>query len=111
MLRTARALGIDTDSRSLERKYLFKFRAAFNSEKNMDVEVWPWTADWAHRWTETMVQEFLAYRQEKRNEDKNLIINTYSDELKEMVGRLDRAILRKLDFQGPTGFHPYAHPR
>src|SRR4051812_8701774 len=80
MLRTARALGVDSSGRDLERKYLFKFRAALNSEKNIDVEVWPWTPDWAHRWTETMVREFLDYRQEKRLEEKNKIVGTYSEE-------------------------------
>lgn len=104
MLRTARALGVDTNSRDLERKYLFKFRAALNSEKNIDVEAWPFSADWAHRWTETMVREFLAYRQEKRIEDKNNIINTYSEELKEVVGRLDTQFSEKLDFQDQQDF-------
>lgn len=104
MLRTARALGVDSSGRELERKYLFKFRAALNSEKNIDVEVWPWTPDWAHRWTETMVREFLAYRQEKRIEEKNKIIGTYSEELKEVVGRLDQQFSEKLDFQDQQDF-------
>lgn len=104
MLRTARALGVDSSGRDLERKYLFKFRAALNSEKNIDVEVWPWTPDWAHRWTETMVREFLTYRQEKRIEEKNKIIGTYSEELKEVVGRLDQQFSEKLDFQDQQDF-------
>ncbi|EDY20273.1 capsular exopolysaccharide family [Chthoniobacter flavus Ellin428] len=104
MLRTARALGIDTNSRDLERKYLFKFRASLNTEKNIDVEAWPYSADWAHRWTETMVQQFIAYRQERRNEEKNLIVNTYSEELKELVGRLDQQFSEKLDFQDQQDF-------
>lgn len=104
MRRTARALGVDTDSRELEKKYLFKFRAYFNSEKNIDVEVWPFSADWAHRWTETMVREFLAYRQEKRIEDKNNVISTYSEELKEVVSRLDQQFSEKLDFQDQQDF-------
>lgn len=104
MLRTARALGVDTNSRDLERKYLFKFRAALNSEKNIDVEAWPYSSDWAHRWTETMVQEFLAYRKEKRNEEKSLIVGTYSEELKELVSQLDQQFSQKLDFQDQQDF-------
>jgi len=104
MLRTARALGVDTNSRDLEHKYLFKFRAALNTEKNIDVEAWPYSPDWAHRWTETMVQQFIAYRQERRNEEKNLIVNTYSEELKELVGRLDQQFSEKLDFQDQQDF-------
>ncbi|MEI9896292.1 MAG: hypothetical protein WDN28_21120 [Chthoniobacter sp.] len=99
MIRTARALGVDAGGRDLQRKYLFKFHAALNSEGNIDVETWPWSPDWAHRWTETMVREFLAYRQEKRIEDKNALIKTYSEELKEVVRRLDQQFSEKLDFQ------------
>jgi len=102
--RTSRALGIDSGGRDLERKYLFKLRASLNPEGNIDVEVWPWSADWAHRWTETMVKEFLAYRQEKRLEEKNKLIRSYSQELKEVVGRLDQQFSEKLDFQDQQDF-------
>jgi capsular exopolysaccharide synthesis family protein len=104
MLRTARALGIETDDRELEHKYLFKFRANLNAEKNIDVELWPYSSDWAHRWTETMVHEFLAYRQERRIEDKNRLIGTFSQELKEVVGRMDQQLSEKLDFQDQQDF-------
>src|SRR5262245_38014124 len=50
--RTARRLGVDSTAHGLERNYIFKLRANINSEKNIDVQVWPWSADWAHRWTE-----------------------------------------------------------
>jgi capsular exopolysaccharide synthesis family protein len=103
--RTARALGVDTGGRDLERKYLFRYRAYFNSEKNIQIEVWPWSADWAHRWTETMVQEFLAYRQEKRLADKNNIIAGYSEELKEVAAKLDEQFAEKLDFQDQHDFN------
>lgn len=102
--RTARALGVDASGRDLERKYLFKMRSVVNSEKDIEVEVWPWSADWAYRWTETMVQEFLAYRQEKRVEEKNRLIDTYSTELKEVVSRLDQQFSEKLDFQDQQDF-------
>lgn len=104
LARTARALGVDAAGRELERKYLFKLRAKINSEKNIEVEVYPWSADWAHRWTETMVREFLAYRQEKRVEDKNNLVAGYSAELKEVVSKLDAQFSEKLDFQDAQDF-------
>jgi len=104
MERTARALGVDTGGRDLERKYLFKFRASLNPEKNIDVEVWPWSPDWARRWTETMVREFLAYRQEKRLEEKNKLIANYSEELKEVVRGMDQQFSEKVDFQKQQDF-------
>lgn len=104
MLRTARALGIDTNSRDLERKYLFKFRAVLTPEHNIDVEAWPWSADWAHRWTETMVHEFLAYRQEKRIEEKTSEFRVYSEEIKGLAHELDQQFSEKLDFQDQQDF-------
>ena len=102
--RTARALGVDAEGRELERKFLFKLRTYVNSEKNIEIEVWPWSADWAYRWSETLVREFLAYRQEKRIENKNKIIETYSAELKEVVAKLDEQFSEKLDFQDQQDF-------
>jgi capsular exopolysaccharide synthesis family protein len=104
MLRTARALGIDTNGRDLERKYLLKFRASLDAENNIEVEAYPWCADWAHRWTETMVSEFLAWRQEKRVQDRNNIVKLYSEELKDVVSRLDQQFSEKADFQDQQDF-------
>jgi len=102
--RTARTLGVNASGRELERKYLFKLRTRFNSENNIQVEVWPWTADWAHRWTETMVNEFLAYRREKRIEDKDKLISGYSAELKEVISKVDQQFSEKLDFKDQQDF-------
>ncbi len=105
LARTARALGVDAGGRDLERKYLFKYRAFFDSQKNIIVEVWPYSPDWAHRWTETMIREFLAYRQEKRVADKNAIIAGYSGELKEVASKLDEQFAEKIDFQDQQDFN------
>jgi polysaccharide biosynthesis transport protein len=104
LVRTARALGINTTARDLSRKYLFKIRYEYNSEKNIEIEVWPWSADWANRWTETMVKEFLADRQERRQEFKAQILNTYSNELKEVVSKIDEKFSEKLDFEDQQDF-------
>lgn len=104
LVRTAKALGINTTHRELGSKYLFKLRTNFNSERNLEVEVWPWSADWANRWTETMVQEFLAYRQEKRQEFKDQILDTYATELKEVVSKIDEKFSEKLDFKDQQDF-------
>jgi polysaccharide biosynthesis transport protein len=104
LVRTARALGVNTTYRDLNRKYLFKIRYEYNSEKNLEIEVWPWSADWANRWTETMVREFLADRQERRQEFKAQILNTYSNELKEVVSKIDEKFSERLDFEDQQDF-------
>ena len=102
--RTARALGVDAGGRDLEHKYLFKIRAYLTERSNIEVEVWPWSADWAHRWTETMVKEFLADRQERRIAAKNNLINVYSSELKEVIGKVDQQFSEKMDFADQEDF-------
>jgi polysaccharide biosynthesis transport protein len=104
LVRTAKALGINTTHRDLSSKYLFKVRTTFNSERNLEVEVWPWSADWANRWTQTMVQEFLADRQERRQEFKQEILETYSAELREVVGKIDEKFSERLDFRDQQDF-------
>ncbi len=103
-MRTARKLGVDVGSTELARKYLFKLRAGMTADKNIEVQVWPGSVDWARRWTETMVGEFLADRKEKRVESKNHLINGYSEELKEVVGKLDQQFSEKLDFENQQDF-------
>jgi len=102
--RTAHALGVNASAREIERKYVFKLRANFNSERNIQIHVWPYSAEWASRWTETMVNEFLAYRQEKRMEEKNLIIQGYASELRELVAKIDQQFSEKIDFQDQQDF-------
>jgi capsular exopolysaccharide synthesis family protein len=104
LLRTARKLGVKVGATELERQYLFKLRAVINAEQDIDVQVWPWSPDWAYRWTETMVDEFLADRQEKRIEDKNHLISGYSEELKEVIAKLDQQFSEKLDFENQQDF-------
>jgi len=104
LLRTAKKLGVDVGTSELASKYIFKIRAGLTAEKNIEVQVWPGSADWAYRWTEAMVDEFLADRQEKRIANKNHLISGYSEELKEVVGKLDQQFSEKLDFENQQDF-------
>ena len=105
--RTARALGLDASNRDLERKYLTKIKPIFDvqyfSQFNMAMEVWAATPELADHWTETMVGEFLAYRAEKRAEDRDLLEKTYSAEIKEVLTRMDRQFAEKINFQDERG--------
>jgi polysaccharide biosynthesis transport protein len=64
--RTAAKLGIVADYRTLQKDYVKKISAKHNSERNLELEVWPYSLDWAKRWGETMVSEYLQYRRERR---------------------------------------------
>ncbi len=64
--RTAARLGIVADYRTIQKDYVKKIEAKYNSEKNIELEVYPYSLDWAKRWSETMVSEYLQYRRERR---------------------------------------------
>ena len=64
--RTAARLGIVADYRTIQKEYVKKIEAKYNSEKNIELEVYPYSLDWAKRWSETMVSEYLQYRRERR---------------------------------------------
>ena len=64
--RTARALGVKASEREITKNYVLKIATRLNSEQNLELEVWPSTKEWAAKWSETMVREFLTDRQEKR---------------------------------------------
>lgn len=67
--RTAQKLGIMANYRVILKDYIKKVSAKSNSERNIEVEVWPYSLDWAKRWSETMVSEYLQYRRERRADE------------------------------------------
>lgn len=101
--RTAAALGVNASNRDLERTYLTKVRAVYNSQSNLVVDIWVALPELADRWTETMVREFLAYRAEKRVEDRDNLEKTYATEIKEVLGRMDRQFADKMNLQDERG--------
>ena len=101
--RTAAALGVDASNRDLERTYLTKVRAVYDSQSNLVVDVWVALPELADRWTETMMREFLAYRAEKRAEDRDNLEKTYAEEIKEVLTRIDRQLGAKFNLQDERG--------
>ena len=103
MERTAHALGIDGSNRDLEEKYLTKITAVLDQQHNLTVNVWVATPELANNWTETMLREFVAYRSEKRIEDRDLKFKTFTKEVAEASGRLDLQTNEKISFQDQRG--------
>ncbi len=101
--RTAHALGISGSNRDLQEKYMTKIGARFNMERNLVVDVWVATADLANAWTETMVGQFTAFRNEKRIEARNNLVKTYATEMKEVLTRLDQQSAEKINFKDERG--------
>lgn len=101
--RTARRLGVKANIRKIQRDYLFKSRIVANSEGNLTMEIWVFSEKWAQLWTETLVNEYLDYRRERRLKDKETTIKTLTAEMTEVSSKLEEHLGEKFDFSERAG--------
>ena len=101
--RTAKSLGVNANHRDLQRTYLTKIRAVYDSQANLIVDVWVALPELADAWTESMVREFLAYRNEKRLENRENLDKTYDVEIKEVLARIDRQAAERINLADERG--------
>jgi polysaccharide biosynthesis transport protein len=97
--RTAKRLGVTATRSAITSQHLKKISVGYDGQGNIIVEVWPYSNEWAHRWTEAMVTEYLAYREEKRHERRETAIETFTREIAQIRERMDEAFSRKYDFK------------
>lgn len=86
---TAAKLGVRKSYRDLMKYYIKDIKVRKNSEDNIEVEVYPYSYDWAKRWTETMVREYLDYRQQRRIEEMRERLETYQRQREELLKMLE----------------------
>lgn len=101
--RTAKALGVDASNRDLERSYMTKVRAVYDSQQNLVVDVWVALPELAERWTETMVREYLGYRSEKRRERMEAIGKQFPEDIAELSRRLNIQLTQRLTLENTGG--------
>jgi polysaccharide biosynthesis transport protein len=98
--RTARRFGIKKTAREIDKTILRKLVVRLDSQRNIVIEVaaysFPLTKDWA----EVMVQEYLLYREERRLERAQLMIQTYSKEMAEMKEKNNELFNSKYNIRG-----------
>ncbi len=99
MERTARRLGINASARDISLKYVKRVDAQLNSQKNIIIEVWPYSYDLARDWARTMVSEYLIYREEKRAERRESIMKSFTQEREEMKQIIDKNLDLKFGYQ------------
>ena len=95
--RTARALGVKASEREISKNYVLKIATRLNSEQNLELEVWPSTKEWAAKWSETMIREFLLDRQEKRIAEKDETIKGLEIEYNNINAKLSEKLNEKYD--------------
>ncbi|MCX8089763.1 MAG: AAA family ATPase [Verrucomicrobiae bacterium] len=99
MVRTARRLGIQATERELMKKYIKKIRVEFDSERNIIIEIWPYSHALARDWAETMVQEYLQHRDERRAERMRKTWQQFTNDMQELRLRMDAVFNEKFDFR------------
>lgn len=97
--RTAKRFGINEPYKMIYAKYIKSIQVKFNSEKNLEVDLYAYDKNLVRNWTEVMLNEYLAYRDEKRYQYRESIIKSYTDEMKEVSKRMEEALKSKYQFQ------------
>jgi capsular exopolysaccharide synthesis family protein len=85
---TAARLGVKASHQDVMKYYVKKVQPRRNSEDNIEVEVYPYSADWAKRWTEAMLAEYEEYRNKHRQEELAERIANHENQM----GQLDNLL-------------------
>lgn len=93
--RTARRFGIKGSAREIRLKTILKTQIRSNSEKNLEVEVWPVAPELAPLWAKALVEEYESYRREKHLNDRMEIEESYTREVKEAAARMGQSLDEK----------------
>ncbi len=83
--RAAARLGVKASARDIQAHYIKKVTAKPNLEGNIEIEVYPYSFDWANRWSETLVREYLDYRMQKRKAELDQRIAEHAAERKQLI--------------------------
>lgn len=89
MERTAKRLGVKAGAKDIQLHYIKKVRAIRNSEGNIEIEVYPYSLDWAKRWSETMVREYLDFRHQTRKAEMEQRTQSYEADHKKLLDMID----------------------
>jgi len=97
--RTAQRFGIYASEKQIRSKYLKKLLIKINSEENIEVEVWGYNRDIAARWTQLMLEEFIAYRQEARQRRREIVLNDFTKEMGQISEKMEEWMQTNLAYQ------------
>src|SRR4051794_14413871 len=100
---TAAKLGVKASHQDVMKYYLKKITPRKNSEDNIEIELYPYTFDWAKRWTETMLQEYLDYRMERRQAEMLERVENYKKQREEYARMLEELQAKLVDTRKDVG--------
>jgi capsular exopolysaccharide synthesis family protein len=103
MVRTAARLGIKMSAQDIAGRLIKKITMQRNGSGDLEVSVWGYNRAVAMQWCEAMVAEFLAFREEQRSKQHDLIIRTYKREMEELGQKLDQASESQFQYEQEKG--------
>jgi polysaccharide biosynthesis transport protein len=97
--RTAQRLGLDTDPAVLFTKYIRRIVIQRDADRNINVDVYAYSKNVTRNWAKTMLEEYLAHRDENRLAFAENEIKSLTEYLGQTKERMDHALDQKFDFQ------------
>jgi capsular exopolysaccharide synthesis family protein len=82
-------LGVKAEHQAIESKFLRTLRILPDNRGNLQVEVYSYNPTWPARWPETMVDEFMNLRREKRVKNLEAIMKSDGEELSNIKQKID----------------------
>lgn len=81
---TAAQLGVKASHQDVMKYYVKKVEARRNSEENIEIEIYPYSYDWSKRWAETMLNEYIRYRDQRRLDEMKERLANYAKQRAEL---------------------------
>lgn len=94
---TAAKLGVKASHQDVMKYHVKKIQARRNSEENIELEVYPYSFDWAKRWSETMLAEYKQYRYDRRMEEMNERLQNFEKQREELNKLLESGQSKVMD--------------
>lgn len=94
-MRTARKLGFSGNYETLLKEKIKLVRLRPNTAGDLDCDVWVYSYGWVNKWAETMVTEYLAYRDEHRKKQREQIVGSYSKFMEEISDIMTQSEAKK----------------
>jgi capsular exopolysaccharide synthesis family protein len=99
--RTIQRFGLDPSPKVLFEKYLVKRlpRIVRTSEKDFTIEVYAYSPRIARDWAKTLLEEYIAQRDERRLDYAEKAITSLTTDMSQMKERMEQSINQKFDFK------------
>ena len=101
--RTSGRLGAKVSATELQRSYLFNTTAKPVAAREIEVEVCAYSRDWAERWCEALVSEYLDFQRARRRKEALDTVRLLNKDLAEIAEKFGNAGAGKFEATDKAG--------